>query len=746
MYFDVTRILDLLVLQSNERRISISHGHQWSSLSQRASATSNFYQISHVMDIASALSYEYKPLRDARKTRLLQMVLNGDEEGQVYYDIVVVDLDDQPSFYALSYTWGCPFADDDSSAQQHWPTTRSNLILGDGRCVKVGHNLCRALTCLKELGVVGHLWIDAICINQSDIQERNAQVAMMGDIYAAADKVLVWLGDENWSSKVAMVFLDGFLPRMEKLIEDEGRDPTFSYSFTDPRLYERLGEPEFPQEVFDGLAAFLERSWFGRAWTYQETVLARNIDVFCGSRKISWPRLHKLLKLLETSDWDFRLSRFQISSKVQQIPGKMILSTMWQRDHIARGGPRELGYQTYLKRIASGGKRVDLLMAYLDHLLYGMRCRKATDNRDHLFAIYGIVARLSHDLGIENILPKPDYTQDIIEVSIAYSRAMLAHSRTLLLLSNVEDRSSSDNNWPSWVPDLSRDWVVGLPRSGSGDYYDTPKGMGPRILPSPKPEILMLEGYSFDTIQALGEHDFELGQGSVPFTKTAQIILNLPSHYPTGQDRAEVLWRTLIADQAQGECPAPHSTGAAFFEHMLMHNSMAMLNSEKAHQSKGLEGFAPLARLAASTAEAAKVIPSGGQILQRRNIYAEIQALTQKRNGRNGLSPEQEEHLQKRVRDVLSEEAKAVPFARQLATLFVSKRIVTTRAGFIGAVPTSSRIGDAVFVLPGARVPFILRKRDDGTYRLLGECYVHGIMQGEAFDHKAMVAEEIALA
>ena len=568
----------------------------------------------------------------------------------------------------------------------------------------------------------------------------------MGDIYASANKVLVWLGDEDWNSKVAMIFLERFLPRMDELIEVEGQDPAFSYTFTDPRLYERLGEPEFPQEVFDGLAAFLERSWFGRAWTYQETVLARSIDVFCGSKRIGWDRLHKLLKVLETSDLDFRLSRFQESSTVQQVPGKMILSTMWQRDHIAQGGPREPGYQTYLTKLASGGTPADLLMAYLDHLLYGMRCRKATDTRDYLFAIYGIVSRLSHELHIQNPLPKPDYQQDVIQVSMAYARAILANSKTLLMLSNVEDRSPTKTNWPSWVPDLSKDWVVGLPRSGSGDFYNTSKGMELRMYPSPKPEVLVIESYAFDHIKVLGEHDFELGQGSVPFTKIAQIILDIPSHYPTGQDRAEVLWRTLIADQVQGHYPAPNGIGAAFFEHMLMHNYMSILNAENAHQGKSSGKLAPLSQLSASTKEAAKLIPSHSQILDRRNTYTTIQALTEMRKNGSGLNPDQEKQLQKLVRDTLSEETQAVPFARELATSFVSKRLITIAAGFIGAVPMSSKVGDVVVVLPGAKVPFILRKPNDGGYQLVGECYVHGIMQGEAFSYKNMVSERIALA
>lgn len=53
--------------------------------------------------------------------------------------------------------------------------------------------------------------------------------------------------------------------------------------------------------------------------------------------------------------------------------------------------------------------------------------------------------------------------------------------------------------------------------------------------------------------------------------------------------------------------------------------------------------------------------------------------------------------------------------------------------------------GDEIFVLSGARVPFVFRARADGTYRLVGEIYVHGIMRGEAFEYMDMVEERVTL-
>lgn len=97
------------------------------------------------------------------------------------------------------------------------------------------------------------------------------------------------------------------------------------------------------------------------------------------------------------------------------------------------------------------------------------------------------------------------------------------------------------------------------------------------------------------------------------------------------------------------------------------------------------------------------------------------------------------------MQEVLALESKSLPFSRQLGTIFASKRLIATIRGYVGAVPTSTRSGDLVSVLPGARVPFILRARSDGKFKLVGEAYVHGIMQGEAFDTQPLAAREVDL-
>ncbi|PMD42980.1 heterokaryon incompatibility, partial [Hyaloscypha variabilis F] len=96
-----------------------------------------------------------------------------------------------PKFEALSYCWG--------------PDESYKSIEINGHLVPVRRNLWWALRHLRH-GVYGMrrtLWIDALCINQNDVNERSAQVSIMGSIYSTASRVLVWIGEESEESQAA---------------------------------------------------------------------------------------------------------------------------------------------------------------------------------------------------------------------------------------------------------------------------------------------------------------------------------------------------------------------------------------------------------------------------------------------------------------------------------------------------------------------------------------------------------------
>lgn len=162
-------------------------------------------------------------------------------------------------FHALSYTWGNGDQD--------------RLIIIDGKGFLVAENLELALWRLRLPDRSVFLWIDAICINQRDILEKQEQISMMGDIYGIATKVVAWLGEEADNSDLvppfAQLLIDILLP-LEETLRIEAEDLT------------RIGLPPPTDRRWKALRDLFSRSWFSRKWIIQEFAMAKAVDMVCG--------------------------------------------------------------------------------------------------------------------------------------------------------------------------------------------------------------------------------------------------------------------------------------------------------------------------------------------------------------------------------------------------------------------------------------------------------------------------------
>jgi len=194
-------------------------------------------------------------------------------------------------YEALSYEWGDP------NSPRH-------TILLDGQPFKVRKNLFRALECLRDTEVPGALWIDAICINQEDLQERNHQVQMMSRIYRSAQGVRVWLG-ANVPYFYGLSRLVHGLHASERVQCKLRRTDRVGYPFIfhedqtpddserTRRLWKHLSHvykyfegQEYPvaspRELIKAFVGLLARSFWSRVWIVQEYLLAQKVITFCG--------------------------------------------------------------------------------------------------------------------------------------------------------------------------------------------------------------------------------------------------------------------------------------------------------------------------------------------------------------------------------------------------------------------------------------------------------------------------------
>lgn len=158
-------------------------------------------------------------------------------------------------------------------------------------------NLVIALQHLRHPDHGGVLWIDALCINQTDNVEKSSQVLMMGDVFAQATRVVVWLGPARHASDVAFAFINrrfDFLLRSPRRIRDE-MDRALNRRFgidsaaverrlalldadgqTSPRDGDSDQVVRYPESQEHGaILMVLRRDWWTRIWVTQELCLGK---------------------------------------------------------------------------------------------------------------------------------------------------------------------------------------------------------------------------------------------------------------------------------------------------------------------------------------------------------------------------------------------------------------------------------------------------------------------------------------
>ena len=219
--------------------------------------------------------FVYDPL-PAGYIRLLTPTSSETADGHIW-KLQTLALDQKNlEFDALSYVWG----------------SASELldIYLDGYVAQVHRNLHTALPYLARRGdvrPVRPIWIDAICINQADHEEKMAQIREMNRVYKQAKKVWVWLGTTKYQERIpdALRFLKE-LAEYKRSRQFEGIDDE------EERL--NLESVEMPLRL--ALYHIVSNDWFGRLWVIQEAALAQDLSFLCGSNECSWDILNDALK------------------------------------------------------------------------------------------------------------------------------------------------------------------------------------------------------------------------------------------------------------------------------------------------------------------------------------------------------------------------------------------------------------------------------------------------------------------
>lgn len=459
-----------------------------------------------------SFSYEKLALDSGRNDiRMLAILPCRTPKSRIRCELTVIDLDDDKTwpfvFYeALSYTWGSP-------------DMTENIVI-NGLPFEIRANLASAL---RQLRVKGHgrqdtryLWVDAVCINQDDIAERNLQVRKMKMIYERAEQVLAWIGAADEYSDQAIDLLHH---ATDFLTPD---DYLARYMYFQPDETENWEK----RRTIRGLARLLDRPYWRRVWVRQEIAVAKEIIVLCGDRRLTWATFVDGCDRLPMDLFEpFVAEVSAYTSSYYEICDMDSLREQVEAE----------GY-----------------VAFAAMLLHAKTC-EATDLRDK---VYGILS-LAPALVTEQL--QPDYSLDYKVVYREATISELQTSGSLAILSACEDPDQK-SGLPTWVPDLESDWKAStLKRRMEAlkgiRLYNTDANSPTRLSLSKCRNKLTLHGFHFDRIKALGGvWNGDLDTANEVVRSWQDLAMNALVPDFTTWVAFEAFWRTLTADQELEVC------------------------------------------------------------------------------------------------------------------------------------------------------------------------------------------------
>ncbi|KAK6394884.1 hypothetical protein LTR65_001072 [Meristemomyces frigidus] len=344
----------------------------------------------------------YQPLdpskRQIRLIKLLSSDVQADGAAPLKCVIKAHSLDSASIYDAISYCWGS--------------SVDSRVIDVGGQLVPITRNLHAALVTL-QMTETAHtwLWIDAISINQEDVDERNAQVPLMKDIFGQAETVHIWLGPQNHRTDLAIGKLDDiYCGRLRGHAILEGDDGV---------------------ALVDALEALTQCLWWKRVWVVQEAVLAKSPIAHCGTVTVPFINLTKAISSLHTL------------AMVDTYAG--LDATLRNYPHVWNALFHT--YRIYNEITAETAKSLidDDIVDQIGNLAY---CN-ATNARDY---VYGLLGLLPPAVAASI---KPDYSASVHLIYEDFAVKLMLRTKSLGML-RLCGRQHRCSDLPSWVPDFRR--------------------------------------------------------------------------------------------------------------------------------------------------------------------------------------------------------------------------------------------------------------------------------------------------
>jgi hypothetical protein len=398
----------------------------------------------------------------------------GHDNSPLSGQLEVASLEGSADYDTISYAWG-----------DREPIYSIRI---DGHSLSITQRVSKALRRARDPLSSRRLWIDAVCIDQTNAVERGNQVASMQDIFAGAAKNIVYLGppDETTAAGIAAV-----KDIMASVSEERSK-----FSSTRGLFYDKKGQLRGPRRNYpipsrlddEALHRLYNRGWFRRLWVVQEAALSPYNECLCGTFTVS------LYDLLAAAAW-YRLKNFRLHSDHSRAFRKAFM--MFDLIYADRAHVQER-------------PRIQYELAYY---LHSSRHFIASERKDYVFALRGLL-KDSKDARFIQLL-EPDYSESVTAEQVftrAFKACMLEMNSIVKPLRRVNHFQESDVRslkLPSWVINLARRAISDKARMIIADDFSdrlrahrgSPKQLE---LPAAETDELHVKGILLGSVDELG--------------------------------------------------------------------------------------------------------------------------------------------------------------------------------------------------------------------------------------------------